>query len=94
MKKKKGKKTERMKFSKKLIKSFISNKKYFDGSKLDGVCLRSNSYDLFCDIPGKQYSLRTELGNPLIAELSKHFNVVHVRSWYLHYHEFYITEKL
>ena len=82
----------KMRFSKKLIKSFISDE-YFDGTKLKGVSIIKNSYDLFCDVLYKQYILRTTIDNPLINKLSKHFNVIHNRHWYCHYHEFYITKK-
>lgn len=80
------------KLTKKLIKSQIPNK-FFDGSKLNGVSLTKNSYDLFCDKKYKSYILRTTIDNPLIDILQKKFEVTYIRHWWLHYSEFIIKNK-
>lgn len=81
-----------MKLSKKIIKSYIPEK-FSDGSNLNGVSLEKNSYDLFCEIIGEEYILRTSSDNPLIAILSKIFEVRYVRHWFAHYSEYLIMSK-
>lgn len=66
---------------------------FFDGSKLDGVSLEKNYYDLFCRIKGEEYILRTERNNPLISILSEIFDVKYVRPWFAHYSEYLIKSK-
>jgi len=81
-----------MKLSIKLIKSYIP-RGYFDGSKLNGVSLTTNSYDLFCKTKGEEYILRTSSSNPLIGILSKTFEITYVRHWYAHYSEYTLKSK-
>lgn len=81
------------KLTKKVIKSVIPTS-FFDGSKLNGVSLVTNSYDLFCKIRYKEYILRTTYDNPLIEILKEYFNVKHNGHWWGHYDEFIITHKI
>jgi hypothetical protein len=81
-----------MQLSIKLIKSYIPIE-YFDGSKLNGISLIPNSYDLFCLTKGKEYILRTNSTNPLIDLLSKIFDVKYIKHFWWHYSEYTIKIK-
>jgi hypothetical protein len=81
-----------MKLSIKLIKSYIPSD-YFDGSKLKGVSLTKNSYNLFCNIKGEEYTLLTDSSNPLLDILSKTFEIKYVKHFYWHYSEYTIKSK-
>ena len=84
-----------MRLTKKFIKSHIPSK-FYDGSKLNGVSLETNSYDLFIrDTNGiKEFVLRTTSYNPLLKVLDESgFNVRFVKHWWAHYSEYLITLK-
>jgi len=83
-----------MKLSVKLIKSFIPKSEFYNGSKLKGISLIENSYDLFYSNYDNTFIFRTSISNPLIKILSEHFDVIYKRYYYAHYHEFVIKEKL
>jgi hypothetical protein len=82
-----------MKLSKKFIKSFISKEQFFDGTELNGISLEKNSYDLFFSNYYNEFVFRTSLSNPLIEILRENFDVIYVKPFYAHYHEFIIKQK-
>lgn len=82
-----------MQLSIKLIKSFIPKGKFYDGTKLDGISLKENSYDLFYADYDDTFTFRTTTSNPLIQILREHFDVIYVKPFYMHYHEFIIKQK-
>lgn len=83
----------RKKINVNFIKSHIP-KEYFDGSELNGVSLKENSYDLYeSRTEEKTYILRTKPGNPLINILKETFDVQYVKHWWCHYHEYKIKLK-
>jgi len=79
-----------MKISKKIIKSYIPEN-YFDGSKLNGISLSKESYNLHRHEDG--FILRTTFNNPLVKILSDHFDVIYKGVFYMHYHTYLIKEK-
>ena len=79
-----------MKISKKIIKSYIPEN-YFDGSKLKGISLRKDSYDLHRG--EDEFILRTTFDNPLVEILSEYFDITYNGRFYMHYHTYLIKEK-
>ena len=81
------------KLSKKFIKSFIDDELFYDGTKLDGISMKKNSYDLFYSNYDGAFILRTSPNNPLLNVLREHFDVIYNRHFYLNYYEYIIKQK-
>ena len=80
------------KLTKKILKSYIP-KKYYDGSRENGICLDEDTYDLFGGGKRNELCLRTSLDNKLIKILRKSFKVEYVRHYAFHYHEYKVSIK-
>ena len=81
-----------MKLSKKLIKQYIPNG-FYDGTRLGGISLRENSYDLFYSENEGKYIMRTNSSNPLIGILRDNFDVIYVGRFWMHYDTYEIRLK-
>lgn len=83
-----------MELSIQLIKSFIPKRKFCDCTKLNGISLKQNSYDLFYSDYYKEFILRTSTFNEkLIKILRENFNIIYVKHFFMHYDEFVIKQK-
>lgn len=81
-----------MRLTLKLIRSYIP-KEYYDGTKLKGISLTKNSYNLFYSYYDKNIYFRTSIDNPLIGILRDKFDIIYIRPFYFHYHEYIIKSK-
>lgn len=69
---------KKLSFSKKIIKSYLPDEIYTDGTRFNGFVLGSHGYDLRCIKLGKEYKLVTQLNSDVVMELKKHFEVLYV----------------